>query len=187
MEPRRSTMGGPLPASFIVCVVPVLPVSTRGGRFWLAACRGCEEVVGGARGGLTGFVCLFVCKFTDSGSGRSVALLRGEPALPEALGPKGRQTRPLSCAGYRLLPCVGRQGNSLFRAPAGRRMADSAGHVPLLSSAFAWLLCGSEDLGPGSSVWSPIAQLLSHGCLTLNLWLSLCCAKLTSPDVPNRG
>ena len=54
----------------------------------------------------------------------------------------------------------------LFRALAGRRMADTADHVPLLSSALVWLLCRPEDLG--SSVWSPIAQLLTHGCLTLN-------------------
>ena len=80
---------------------------------------------------------------------------------------------------------VGCQGNSLFRALTGRRMGDSADHVPLLSSAFMWLSCGLEDLG--SSIWSPITQLLTHGCLTLNLWLCLCCVKLTSPDVLNRG
>ena len=37
-------------------------------------------------------------------------------------------------------------------------MAGSADHVPVLSSAFAWLLYGAEDFG--SSVGSPIAQLL---------------------------
>ena len=41
---------------------------------------------------------------------------------------------------------------------------DSADHVPALSSAFTWLFCGAEDLG--SFVWSPITQLLTHGCLT---------------------
>ena len=43
MEPRRSTMGSPLSALLIDCAGPVLRVSTRGGRFWLAAC--------GVRGG----------------------------------------------------------------------------------------------------------------------------------------
>ena len=38
MEPRRSTMGGPLTALLIDCAALVLPVSARGGRFWLAAC-----------------------------------------------------------------------------------------------------------------------------------------------------
>jgi hypothetical protein len=37
MEPRRSTMGSPLTALLIDCVTPVLPVSTRGGRYWPAA------------------------------------------------------------------------------------------------------------------------------------------------------
>ena len=32
-------------------------------------------------------------------------------------------------------------------ALVGRRMADSAGHVPVLSSAFAWMFCGAEDSG----------------------------------------
>ena len=36
----------------------------------------------GPAGGL--LVCLFVCLFTDSGSRRSVALLRVEPTLPRA-------------------------------------------------------------------------------------------------------
>ena len=114
------------------------------------------------------FVCLFVCLFTDSGSRRSVALLREEPALPEALGLlKGQADAAPFVRRIPTPPLVGRQGNSLFRALAGRRMADSADHVPLLSSAFAWLLCRPEDLG--FFVWSPIAQLLSHSCLTLNL------------------
>ena len=43
-------------------------------------------------------------------------------------------------------PLVGRQGNLLFRALVGRRLADSANHVPVLSSAFLWLFCGAEDL-----------------------------------------
>ena len=55
-----------------------------------------------------------------------------EPTLPKVLGLKGRQTRPLLCAGYRPLLFVGRQGNSLFR----EKWID---HVPLLSSAFVWL------------------------------------------------
>ena len=47
---------------------------------------------------------------------------------------KGRQTRPLACAGYRPFPwqlgkLAGHQGNSLFKALAGRRMADSVNHV----------------------------------------------------------
>ena len=54
MEPRRSTMGSPLSALLIDCAGPVLRVSTRGGRFWLAARGGWEEVVGRARGGLMG-------------------------------------------------------------------------------------------------------------------------------------
>ena len=54
MEPRRSTMGSPLTALLIDWVAPGLPGSTRGGRFWLAAWRECEEGVGRARGGLTG-------------------------------------------------------------------------------------------------------------------------------------
>ena len=62
-------------------------------------------------------------------------------------------------------------------------MADSTNHEPVLSSAFAWLLCGAEDLG--LSVWSPIAQLLPHRCLTWRLWLRLCCSKPTSLDVQN--
>ena len=33
MEPRRSTMGGPLTALLIDCAALVLPVSARGGRF----------------------------------------------------------------------------------------------------------------------------------------------------------
>ena len=37
MEPRRSTMGSPLTALLIDCAALVLPVSARGGRFWLAA------------------------------------------------------------------------------------------------------------------------------------------------------
>ena len=37
MGPRRSTMESPPIALLIDCVAPVLPVSTRGGRFWLAA------------------------------------------------------------------------------------------------------------------------------------------------------
>ncbi len=52
---------------------------------------------------------------------------------------KGRQMRSFSCAGYWPLPLVGRQGNSRFRALAGRRTADSANHVPVLSPAFLWL------------------------------------------------
>ena len=36
MEPRRSTIGGPLTALLIDCAALVLPVSARGGRFWLA-------------------------------------------------------------------------------------------------------------------------------------------------------
>ena len=54
MEPRRSTMGSPLSALLIDCAGPVLRVSTRGGRFWLAAGWGREGIGGGARGGLTG-------------------------------------------------------------------------------------------------------------------------------------
>ena len=46
MEPRRSTMGSPLTALLIDCAGPVLRVSARGGRFWLAACWG----RGGRRG-----------------------------------------------------------------------------------------------------------------------------------------
>ena len=38
MDPRRSTMGSPLTALLIDCAALVLPVSARGGRFWLAAC-----------------------------------------------------------------------------------------------------------------------------------------------------
>ena len=77
-------------------------------------------------------ICLFVCLFVwfmDSGSRRSAALLGEEPTLPEALGLKGGQTRPLLCAGCRPLPwklgkLVGRQGAFCFnfRALAGRRM-----------------------------------------------------------------
>ena len=38
MESRRSTVGGSVTALLIDCAVLVLPVSARGGRFWLAAC-----------------------------------------------------------------------------------------------------------------------------------------------------
>ena len=54
MGPRRSKMGSPLTALLIDCVAPVLPVSTQGGRFWLAAGGGWEEGVGRAGGGLRG-------------------------------------------------------------------------------------------------------------------------------------
>ena len=54
-------------------------------------------------------------------------------------------------------PFVGRQGNARFRALAGRRMADSVNHVPVLSWACAWLVRGTRDLG--LLVWSPIAVL----------------------------
>ena len=81
------------------------------------------------------FVCLLVCKFTDSGSRRSAALLREEPTLPEALDrPQGQADAAPFMRHIPTPPLVGRhiciQGNSLFRAPAGRRMVDLADHVP---------------------------------------------------------
>ena len=121
------------------------------------------------------FACLFVCLFVNSQTLGAVEVLPyygwdlcyplGDDHLNQL-----RQADPILFVCWILTPpLVGCHRNSLFRALVGCRMADSADHVPLLSSAFAWLLCRPEDLG--SSVWSPIAQLPSHGCLTLNLWL----------------
>ena len=54
------------------------------------------------------FVCLFVCGFTDSGSRRSVALLREELALPEGSRPSRAGRRAVFVRRIPTPPLVGR-------------------------------------------------------------------------------
>ena len=83
------------------------------------------------------FVCLFVCRFTDSGSRRSLALLREEPTLPAS---RAGRCGPFRAPRIPTPPLVGRQGDSRFRAPAGRRIAGSADHACACTELGDWYL-----------------------------------------------
>ena len=94
----------------------------------------------------------------------------------KALGPQGQADAVPFVRRIQALPKVRRAPDwgirEHFRVPAGRTMADSADHAPVLSSVFLCLFHRAEDLG--LFVWSPIAQLLTHSHLTWGLWLCLC-------------